>query len=147
MVAPGVMDARPRWRHLRIEVFVLGGAARTVPPADQPTFVYYHSSAALTFELATSNGETMESTESWRSLFEDWPSSIPRDGTVVTTYGDAVPFSNFLISGGLLLLERARPDAAGNRKVMISYGAIAAVNLSTGAELSQFQSMGFQPPL
>ena len=89
----------------------------------------------------------METAESWRSLFENWPESIPRQGMVVTTSGDQVPFSNYLISGGLMLLERARPDAAGNRKVMISYEQIGAVNLASNAELSQFQSMGFQPPL
>lgn len=89
----------------------------------------------------------MDTAESWRSLFENWPDSIPRVGTVATTVGDAIPFSDFLISGGLLLIERARPDAVGNRKVMVSYEAVAAVNLSTTAELSQFQCMGFQPPL
>lgn len=87
-----------------------------------------------------------ENTESWRTLFENWPESIPREGLLVTTFGENIPFTNFLISGSILLLERDRPDTAGARKVMIAYAAISAVKLTGTQELARFQVMGFQAP-
>lgn len=88
----------------------------------------------------------MENTESWRTLFENWPESIPRAGLLVTTFGETIPFTNFLISGGILLVERDRPDTAGARKVMVAYDAISAVKLTGTEELARFQVMGFQAP-
>ena len=89
----------------------------------------------------------MNSAESWRSLFENWPEVIPREGLVVTGHGDHIPFSNFMISGGLLLLERTRPDPSGARKVILTYEVIAAINIASNAEMSKFQAMGFQSSL
>jgi hypothetical protein len=85
--------------------------------------------------------------ESWRNLFESWPESIPRQGIVVTTFNETVPFVNFLISGDVLLLERDRPDQVGARKVMISYEAICAIKITAPLELARFQVMGFQAPM
>ena len=84
------------------------------------------------------------STESWRSLFENWPDTIPRRGLVVTTFQEAIPFTGFLISGGILLLERDKPDSIGARKVMLAYEAISAVKITDVIELARFQVMGFQ---
>jgi len=89
----------------------------------------------------------MEIAETWRSLFENWPQNIDRQEVLVTTVGESIPFTNFLISGGLLLVDRGSPDASGARKVILAYESISAMRLSTAAELSQFQAMGFQPPL
>jgi hypothetical protein len=89
----------------------------------------------------------MHSAEAWRSLFENWPESIPRSGHLVTAYGETVPFSDFLISGSILLVERATPDNIGARKVMIAYDGIAAVKISSPMELVRFGVMGFQSPL
>ena len=86
----------------------------------------------------------METAESWRALFENWPDSIPHEGIVITTVQESIPFVNFLISGGILLLERDRPDSQGARKVMVAYDAISAIKLTTPMELSRFQVMGFQ---
>lgn len=88
----------------------------------------------------------METTESWRKLFENWPEAIPRNGLLVTTYQETIPFVDFLLSGSILLLERDKPDSAGARKVMIAYDAICAVKITSPMELVQFQVMGFQPP-
>ena len=88
----------------------------------------------------------METAESWRSLFENWPESIPREGIVVTNFQEIIPFNNYLISGGLLLLERDKPDSQGARKVMVSYDAISAVKITNPMELVRFQVMGFTPP-
>lgn len=89
----------------------------------------------------------MESSEGWRSLFENWPESIERNGLVVTRFQESIAFTGFLISGGLIMLERDRPDSAGARKVILAYDQIAAVKLTSPIELARFQVMGFQPPL
>ena len=87
----------------------------------------------------------METTAAWRAMFESWPDAIPREGMVVTSFGEAIPFQAFMISGGLLLLERDKPDQFGTRKVIVSYDQICAIRLPTPMDLSGFQVMGFQP--
>jgi hypothetical protein len=89
----------------------------------------------------------MEIAEIWRSLFEGWPEHIPRQGVVVTTGGESIPFKDFLISGRLLLVERTSPDVSGAARVVLMYESISVVKLTTPGELSQYQAMGFQPPL
>ncbi len=88
----------------------------------------------------------METAESWRSLFENWPESIPRQGLLVTNFGEQIPFVNFLISGGIVLVERDKPDSQGARKVLVAYDAISAVKITNPMELARFQVMGFQAP-
>lgn len=89
----------------------------------------------------------MNAGEHWRALFENWPASIPRQGLCVTNFQEAIPFSNYLISGGILLLERDKPDSTGARKVMVAYEAISAVKITAVIDLARFQVMGFQAPL
>lgn len=89
----------------------------------------------------------MDGSESWRMLFENWPEAIPRQGIVVTALQESIPFVNFMVSGGIVLLERDKPDSVGARKVMLTYQAISAVKLPTTMELKAFQVMGFQAPL
>lgn len=82
----------------------------------------------------------------WRSLFENWPEGIPRQGLAVTAFQETIPFTDFLISEGIVLLERDKPDSHGARKVMVAYDAIAAVKITAVMELARFQVMGFQAP-
>ena len=89
----------------------------------------------------------MDSAEAWKSLFENWPQAIPRKGMLVTSFNETIPFSSFLISPDILLVERDNPDSHGARKVMIPYGEIRAVKIVDPMELGRFQVMGFQPPL
>jgi hypothetical protein len=88
----------------------------------------------------------VDSAEAWKSLFESWPQTIPKQGMLVTSYNETIPFSNFLISGGILLVERDVPDSQGARKVMITYSAISAVKIASPMELGRFQVLGFQAP-
>ena len=88
----------------------------------------------------------METAESWRMLFENWPDSIARKGLLVTTFQETIPFVDFMISGGIVLLERDKPDSIGGRKVMLAYDSISAVKITEVIELPRFQVMGFQPP-
>ena len=89
----------------------------------------------------------MNTGEYWRALFENWPSSVPRRGMVITTFNESIAFINYMMSGGILLLERDRPDSVGARKVMIAYDAISAVKITDVVELANFQALGFQPPM
>ncbi|MBL4884275.1 MAG: hypothetical protein JKY95_16700 [Planctomycetaceae bacterium] len=83
----------------------------------------------------------------WRTLFESWPEVIPRHGLVVTMQGETIPFVGYLVSGGIVLLDRDKPDSYGARKVMLAYEAIASVKITTPMELARFQVMGFQAPM
>ncbi|MCG6154989.1 hypothetical protein [Rubinisphaera margarita] len=89
----------------------------------------------------------MDMTEHWRNVFESWPESIPRKGLVVNKLGESMQFSNYLVSGGILLMDRDTPDSHGARKVMIGYDQIAAVKITTPMDLARFQVMGFQAPM
>ena len=89
----------------------------------------------------------MEMAESCRSFFESWPETIPREGLLVTIFNETIPFTGFLLSGGLVLVERDRPDTFGARKVIVSYAAISAIKMTSPMELARFQVMGFQAPL
>jgi hypothetical protein len=88
----------------------------------------------------------MHSAEAWRSLFENWPESIPREGLLITSYQETIQFRDFLISGSLLLVERETPDTYGARKVIVGYETVVAVKITSPMELARFQAMGFQPP-
>ncbi len=87
----------------------------------------------------------MQSAESWRAILENWPAAIPKQGIVVTTHQESIPFKNYLLSNGIVLLERDNPDSLGARKVMLSYEAISAIKLTDPMELARYQVMGFQP--
>ncbi|KAA0137375.1 hypothetical protein [Gimesia chilikensis] len=87
----------------------------------------------------------MQSAEGWRSILENWPEVIPKRGIIVTNYQESIPFQNFLLSTGVVLLERDKPDSLGARKVMLSYEAISAIKLTDTMELARYQVMGFQP--
>ena len=89
----------------------------------------------------------MQTGDHWRNVFESWPESIPRKGIVITTQGESIPFMNYLISEGIVLLDRESPDSLGARKVMLTYAGIAALKITTPLELARFQVMGFQTPL
>ncbi|QDU08926.1 hypothetical protein [Gimesia aquarii] len=89
----------------------------------------------------------MQSAEGWRSILENWPESIPKQGIVVTTFQESIPFQNFLLSSGIVLFERDKPDSLGARKVMLSYEAISAIKLADTLELARYQVMGFQPAM
>jgi hypothetical protein len=96
--------------------------------------------------LRSDKDVAMHSAEAWRTLFENWPESIPREGLLVTNFNETIQFKGFLVSGSIVLIERPTPDSQGARKVMVSYEAILAVKITSPLELARFQVMGFQPP-
>lgn len=101
----------------------------------------------LEFDLHKQKGTAMETSEAWRSLFENWPAAIPHQGLIVTKFNETLPFVGFLLSDGLLIIERDKPDSYGGRKVIMAYDAIIAVKMTDPGELARFQVMGFQAPM
>ncbi len=91
--------------------------------------------------------EAVQAVGHWQSIFENWPDAIQRRGVVVTKHGESIPFVDFLISEGLVLVERDGPDASGARRAIVGYESISIIKLATNCELSQFRAMGFQPTL
>lgn len=79
-----------------------------------------------------------------RRLFAEWPVSIPRTAIIVTTFGESIQFSSFMLSGDLILIERKTPDALGSRRVIISFDSILAVKILDAIEMPRFTAMGFQ---
>ena len=84
----------------------------------------------------------MDSDDDFRTLFEQWPADLPRQG-LITTAHDSFGFSDFLLSRNMLLLERDRPDAVGTRKVFLPYRAILCLKLSDPGPLDRYQTLGF----
>lgn len=79
----------------------------------------------------------------WRNLLLKWPKELPRQGMVVTVFQETIPFMNFLVAEGAVVLERDRPDATGARKVMLVYTSILAIKISNPMEMDVFKKMGF----
>lgn len=84
----------------------------------------------------------MKAEDEWRRIFEWWPPDLPRQG-VLSTAQDNFAFNDFLISQGILLVERDRPDAMNARKVMLSFGSILALKLTDPGPLTRYKSLGF----
>lgn len=82
-----------------------------------------------------------------QKLFAEWPVSIPRTGVLVTSFGETVPFKEFMTCGDLLLLERPVPDIAGARRVILEYKDIAALKIVDAIEMSRFTAFGFRGPV
>lgn len=73
----------------------------------------------------------METAGSWKTVFDAWPSDLPRCGMIVTaTSPEPIPFINFLCGEGFVIVERDKPDSSGARKVIIALAAITAVKLT-----------------
>lgn len=87
------------------------------------------------------------SIETWRSVFQQWPGSVPKQGILVTNFGEQITFVNFLVSGTAVLVERDKPDTVGARKVIIDFGAISALKLTDASDLARYQVLGFQPSM
>lgn len=77
-------------------------------------------------------------------IFAQWPAAIPRKGTVVTAFGESVPFSDYMLTNELVLLIRSQPDADGTRRIMMKLADIVAVRIAEAIEPERFTVMGFQ---
>lgn len=85
----------------------------------------------------------MSATQDWEKFFSNWPDSINRRGQLVTVLNDMMPFKNFWLRDGMLLLERTTPDAMGARFVLISFEIINLVKFSDPLREEEIAAAGF----
>ena len=79
----------------------------------------------------------------WRDLFANWPTSIPKRGVLISTLNEATPFKSFLVKGEMLLLERTNPDAMGARFILVGFDAIHMLKFTDPLKEEVFTSAGF----
>jgi hypothetical protein len=85
----------------------------------------------------------MDSAHYWQNVFLNWPSELPKSGILVTSFQETFGFRDFQVLGGLLFLERDRPDSLGARKVLMSFEGISALKLADVRDLAAYGEMGF----
>lgn len=86
----------------------------------------------------------MGSGDNWKELFENCPEGMPRQGILITSFQETVPFMDFRISEGILLLQRERPDTLNARKMMVSYESISALKFTDVDDISIYGELGFR---
>lgn len=62
---------------------------------------------------------------------------------MVTSYQENIVFVNFLVTDGLLALERDRPDSTGSRKVIVAFSAILAVKQQDTDPFENMKQLNF----
>ena len=85
-------------------------------------------------------------TNEMHRIFAQWPESIPRKGAVLTSFGEQIPFSDYLLNGSLLLLCRAQPDAQGTRRSILHMDDVKALKFQDALDPDRFVAMGFERP-
>ncbi len=85
----------------------------------------------------------MLSDQCWESFFGNWPSAIPRRGVLQTVLNEAMPFKNYWIKDGMLLIERATPDAMGARFVLLGFDVINLVKFTDPLTSAIITDAGF----
>ena len=81
--------------------------------------------------------------ETWKSFFTDWPANFPRNGVLVSTLNEAIPFRNFWLKNDLLLLERTVPDATGGRFSLLGFEVINLVKFINPLTEATITESGF----
>ena len=79
-------------------------------------------------------------------LFSAWPESIPKKGSALTSFGELIPFTDYLLNGELVLLVRAQPDAQGTRRSIVPISQIVAIKFQDAIDPDRFSAMGFRRP-
>ncbi|MEZ6125166.1 MAG: hypothetical protein R3C49_18620 [Planctomycetaceae bacterium] len=77
-------------------------------------------------------------------LFAQWPTAIPREGSVVTAFGETIPFEDFMLTNELVLLLRPQPDGMGTRRVIMKVADVVGIRIANSIEPERFMAMGFQ---
>lgn len=82
----------------------------------------------------------------WQRFLNNWPQGLQRQGVVITSWDEQVPFSAFLTSEDMIMFERRNPDTNGARRMLIGYDGIKAVKLVEVVKDTPFLKSGFQGP-
>jgi len=80
-------------------------------------------------------------------IFAEWPVSITRKGVLITSFGESVPFADFMLNGNLILVDRGIPDTAGSRRVILAIDSSVGIKITDPVEMARFTAMGFQGQL
>jgi len=80
----------------------------------------------------------------WQDLFANWPPGFRRKGAVIPAYGEQIPFMDFVIGDGAVILERPTPDAGGGRRVAVPFARIEAVKYTEPIKTEELLEAGFQ---
>lgn len=88
----------------------------------------------------------MSTANDMKRLFAEWPAELSRQGLIIASFGEAIPFVSYMLSGELILLERKTPDASGARRVIMPLDRIQAVKILDAIEMPRFAAMGFESP-
>ncbi|MEM8679535.1 MAG: hypothetical protein AAGF97_09305 [Planctomycetota bacterium] len=73
---------------------------------------------------------TLDESLMWRGYFAGWPEKLERRGVAVTAWGEQIVFGDFLMAEHFVMLVRDVPDANGGRRVILTYGNIAAIKVT-----------------
>jgi hypothetical protein len=85
----------------------------------------------------------MTPAENWKSFFTEWPAEFPRNGIVISTLNEAMPFKNFWLKDDMLLLERTNPDALGGRFLILGFEVINSIKLISPLNQAAIDRSGF----
>ena len=88
----------------------------------------------------------MEVAQIWRSFFHEWPSGMKHTGVVLTSFGETVPFLDYVASDTLVVLERRTPDTVGGRRVVLPYERIDAIKIVDPITTDVLTASGFRKP-
>ena len=80
----------------------------------------------------------------WRNFFLRWPSSLPRSGAIVTSFGEQIVFREFMTTDAMLLVERRMPDQIGTKQVILPYANIDALKITDPVTNEVFVAAGFR---
>ncbi len=85
----------------------------------------------------------MAAAQKWDAFFNNWPASIPRKGVLQTGLNETMPFKDFWLKEGMLLIERVTPDAMGARFVLLSFEAVNLVKFTNPLNAAEIAAAGF----
>ncbi|NOY29907.1 MAG: hypothetical protein GXP28_06935 [Planctomycetes bacterium] len=90
-----------------------------------------------------STSPSCPASQSWKSLFADWPADLPRRGVILSTLNEIMPFTNFWLRDEMVMLERKNPDTSGSRYILMSYAGIDSVRFIDPLSDQVIVSAGF----
>jgi hypothetical protein len=95
------------------------------------------------FSTISDSEQFMTSSQVWKSVFNNWPTGVPRRGIVISTLNEPMPFKGFMVKEDVVLLDRTNPDSLGARFILVSFEAINCVKLIDPLKEAVFASAGF----
>ena len=86
---------------------------------------------------------SMPTNHTWKTVFANWPESLPRRGIVISSLNESIPFKGFMVKEDTLLFERTNTDAQGARFILIGFDAINNVKFTDPLKESVFTGAGY----